>query len=277
MKKALGIGGIVLAVIVLLASTAYAFANAPEKGSMGVWGYIAAEKNAQLGIEESQIGADTLVVSKVVAPESAWVVVHLDDNGMPGERVGLKHVNKGESLKVSVPLTGVTSEKVIVAVHADRGTENKFDFDMEKKNTSPDRPFFVDKMELAKVVTVREFGVKADSGAALIEAVDQPGATTALTVARATAPTAAWVVVHVNDDGMPGERIGYIAIPAGENVNVRVPLDPSVDLKDSVLVAIHADRGVPGTLEFNMDDKLNSPDQPFFVDGKEVATKVTVK
>lgn len=277
MRKASGIVAIVLAVAILLALTAYAFANAPEKGSMGVWGYIADAKNAKLELSEEQLAVDTLVLDRVVAPEDAWVVVHLDDDGMPGERVGLEHVDKGENLKVSVPLKGVTSEKVFVALHADRATPDKFDFDMEARTTSPDRPFFVDGMELAMAVTVREFGVKVDSGEAAIEVSDQPGASEKLLVDRAAAPTGAWVVVHLNDDGMPGERVGYVQIPAGESTNVEVTLDSAVALTDSVLVAVHADRGVLGTFEFNMKDKLNSPDQPFFANGNEVATKVQVK
>ena len=85
-----------------------------------VWGYVAAEKNAQLAIDENQTGNDALVVKRVLAPTDAWVVVHLDDNGMPGDRVGLKHISKGESTDVEVPLKDVKSEKVIVAVHADK-------------------------------------------------------------------------------------------------------------------------------------------------------------
>lgn len=155
MKRALSIAGAALALLLLAGATVYAFANAPEEGSMGVWGYVAAEKNARLELVEEQVGVDTLALDKVVAPEDAWVVVHLDDNGMPGERVGLQHVDKGGSLDVKVALEGVTSEKVIVALHADRGTAGEFDFDMEDKEGSPDRPYFVDGMELAKVVTVR--------------------------------------------------------------------------------------------------------------------------
>ena len=55
MRKAFGIAGVVLAVVLLLASTAYAFANAPEKGSMGVWGYVASSKTAGLELSEKQI------------------------------------------------------------------------------------------------------------------------------------------------------------------------------------------------------------------------------
>jgi hypothetical protein len=76
---------------------------------------------------------------------------------------------------------------------------------------------------------------------------------------------------------MPGERLGFTQIPAGTSTDVKVALDPKITLPDSVLVAVHADRGTPGTFEFDMTDKFNSPDQPFFVDGNEVATKVVVK
>lgn len=241
-----------------------------------VWGYVTGEEFGQLEVSD-QPGVDTLVVKRVKAPSDAWIVVHLDDNGMPGDRVGVQHISKGESRDVKVALKGITSEKVIVAVHADKGEADNFEFDMEDKLGSPDRPFFVNNKELAKVVTVREFGVKAQNGEAAIAVTAQPGATDQITVDTATAPTAAWVVVHLNDDGMPGKRVGYTSIPAGTNSNVVVKLDPGVELTDSLLVAVHADRGVLGTLEFDMKDKLNSPDQPFFVGGTEVATKLEVK
>lgn len=241
-----------------------------------VWGYVTGADSGQLELTD-QIGVDTLVVERVKAPTDAWIVVHLDDNGMPGDRVGVQHISKGESRDVEVKLKGVTSEKVIVAVHADKGEADTFEFDMMDKLGSPDRPFFVGNKELAKVVTVREFGVKAQDGEAGIEVSPQPGATDRITVDNATAPTAAWVVVHLNDNGMPGKRVGYAAIPAGVNRNVVVTLKPGIDLGDSLLVAVHADRGVVGTLEFDMKDKLNSPDQPFFVSGNEVATKLEVK
>jgi predicted small secreted protein len=124
-----------------------------------VWGYVAGANFAQLDVAD-QPGVDTLVVKRVLAPTDAWIVVHADDNGMPGERVGLKHISKGESTNIEVPLNGLKSEKVIVAIHADKGTPGHFDFDMMKKAESPDRPFFVNEKELAKAVVVRESGAK---------------------------------------------------------------------------------------------------------------------
>ena len=55
-----------------------------------------------------------------------------------------------------------------------------------------------------------------------------------------------------------------------------MPLDP-VKLTPNLVVALHADKGDPGLFEFDMDDKINSVDQPFFVGGKEVAIKVPVQ
>lgn len=241
-----------------------------------VWGYVAAADSAQLEIEADQIGTDELVVDRVLAPGDAWIVVHADDNGKPGARVGLAHVSKGESTDVKVELKDVTTAKVIVAVHADRGEKDEFDFDMMNAKMSPDRPYFVDEKELALVVTVREFGVTAETGTAAIEVADQDASAGTLTIDRALAPTDAWIVVHLDDEGAPGQRVGLLHITAGETLGAVVDLEP-LPLTETLFVAIHADRGDAGVFEFDMMNKINSPDQPFFVDGEEVATAVTVK
>jgi hypothetical protein len=281
MKKRITRVGVLLALMFGALALAGCSALSESEGGMStenmkVWGYVASEKNAQLELDESQLGVDELVVSRVLAPEDAWIVVHLDDDGMPGERIGLERVKKGESTDVSVTLEGVTTPKVIVALHADRGGKGRFDFDMMNAKTSPDRPFFVNEEELAKVVAVREFGVDAAVGEAAIEVADQKGVAGSLTVDRALAPTDAWIVVHLDDDGMPGQRVGLARIPAGESRAVEVELDP-LALTDTVFVAVHADRGESGVFEFDMTDKLASPDQPFFVNGEEVAAAVLVK
>ena len=82
-------------------------------------------------------------------------MVHADDNGAPGERFGLAHIDAGETRDISVSIEGVPTDKVFVAIHADKGQPDVFDFDMMNKEMSPDRPYFVDRKELAAVVTVR--------------------------------------------------------------------------------------------------------------------------
>lgn len=251
-------------------------ADAEMSENPDVWGYVASADAAQLEITEMQQGATELVVDRVLAPQDAWIVVHLDDNGKPGARVGLERIEKGESLDVKVALEEVGTEKVIVAVHADRGERGEFDFDMMAPTMSPDRPYFVDEKELAVMVTVREFGVKTGAGTAAIEVDAQPGARETLTVKRALSPADAWIVVHLDDDGAPGARVGLARIPAGESLDVSVALEP-LPLTDKLFVAIHADRGEADVFEFDMMNKVNSPDQPYFVEGNEVAMAADVK
>jgi hypothetical protein len=122
---------------------------------MGVWGYVVSGSEAQLEVAETQGAADVVVVDRVLSPEQAWLVVHINDNGKPGERIGLVPVAEGESENVSVPLQGAAGvESAIVALHADKGTEGRFDFSMEEPTTSPDRPYFVDEKELARVTAL---------------------------------------------------------------------------------------------------------------------------
>ncbi len=251
--------------------------DAMSAAPTGVWGYVAGEQYAQLEVEGAQLGVDSLTVARVLAPTDAWVVVHLDDNGKPGARVGVQHISKGENLDVQVELKDVTSPKVIVAVHADKGESGVFDFDMKNMMKSPDRPFFVNEKELATVVTVRDFGIKATADEASLTLSDQPGASDSIVVDKVSAPEPAWIVVHLDNDGMPGKRVGYLSIPAGTSSDVVVKLSQDVKLTDSLLVAVHADRGDRGVLDFDMTDLVGSPDQPFFVDGKELAGAIRVK
>jgi hypothetical protein len=270
-----------LSVLVALASTVLISAGCMSSkpaatDTSKVWGYVAAPDKAQLEVVENQNGVDTLVVKRVLAPADSWVVVHADMDGKPGMRVGLTHVKKGETLDVKVPLKNLTTPKVIVALHADKGTPEKFDFDMMNKEMSLDRPFFVNGAELAKVATVRDYGVKATAETASLEASAQPGATSQIVISSVNAPTDAWVVVHLEKDGGPGQRVGLVHVRSGQTSDVVVPLEP-LKLTPNLVVALHADKGDPGLYEFDMDDKINSLDQPFFVNGKEVAIKVLVK
>jgi hypothetical protein len=275
MKK---MSAVILAVMMVLglALSGCAGQEEPTEGAMEVWGYVASADKAQLELDENQDGVNELVVDRVLSPGDAWIVVHADDNGKPGMRVGIAHIDKGESTNVKVKLEDLTTPKVIVAVHADKGTADEYDFDMMNKEMSPDRPYFVDGAELAKVVVVREFGIPTEAGTAAIEVADQPGVKGELLVARAVAPAGAWIVVHLDDDGAPGARVGLLHIPAGENTNVAVALDP-LPLTDKLFVAVHADAGTPDVFDFDMMNKINSADQPYFVGEEEVATAVTVR
>ncbi len=226
-----------------------------------------------------QIGAeDSITVDSVYAPDAAWIVVHKAVDGAPGERVGLARVEAGTSKDVEVELTEeMLPEQLIIAVHADRGTAEVFDFDMMDILGSPDQPYFVKGEEVAAVITVREFGYATPAGTSsvTVSAQDIMGGT--LMVDEAITPEAAWIVVHLDAGGAPGARVGLLRIPAGTTHDAMVQLDMSKRMTSTLFVAIHADRPELGMFEFDMMDRVNSPDQPYFVDGVEVATAVTVR
>ena len=142
-----------------------------------VWGYVAGERFAQLEVSDQEVADDTLVVERVLVPADAWIVVHVDDDGMPGDRVGLKRIRKGASRDVEVPLKDA-SEKVIVSVHADRGTPDKFDFDMMNKMQSPDRPFFVNDKELAEAIELEGLSVSSRDAEESMDSTAGPSSTT---------------------------------------------------------------------------------------------------
>lgn len=226
-----------------------------------------------------QIGVEgRLIVAEVNSPDDAWVVVHKEVDGAPGERVGLAAVKAGLTTDLQVPLsTDMLSENVIVALHADLGDSEVFEFDMGDRLGSADQPYFVDGNEVAAVVKVREFGYSTPFASAAILVEPQVVQDAFLKVRQAVAPEASWIVVHLDAGGMPGDRVGVMHIPAGKTSGAVVQLDASVELTDVLFVAVHADRGIPGMFEFAMADRVNSPDQPFFVDGEEVATGVSVR
>jgi len=139
--------------VVLIAGgiAAYSYAAGPQ----AMVGVVVAARNASFDVSKPVTGGQ-LTVDRVLAPDDSWVVVHLDMDGKPGTRVGVAHVAAGTSTDVVVELDPAVplTDKLIVALHADRGTRGKFEFDMKQFESSPDKPYFVDGKELAKEIPV---------------------------------------------------------------------------------------------------------------------------
>ena len=118
--------------------------------------------------------------------------------------------------------------------------------------------------------------VVAEDNVAL-EVSDQPGATDAIVVDEVLAPDDSWLVVHLDDDGKHGMRVGVTGVPAGLSRNVVIALDADAMLTDEVIIVLHADRGRRGEFEFAMDAFHRSPDKPYFVGFDEVSRRVSVR
>jgi len=121
-------------------------------------------------------------------------------------------------------------------------------------------------------------GVVTAPGTAALEVQDQLGVVGALKVDRVLAPSDSWVVVYQQGmGGMTGQRVGLVSVRAGETLDLLVPFDKGVRLTDDVVVVLQADKGIPGTFEFDAGRFAESPDKPYFIGGVELAKTVLVR
>jgi uncharacterized protein YraI len=92
----------------------------------------------------------------------------------------------------------------------------------------------------------------------------------AVTVPSAVATQPGWVVIHRDEGGAPGAVIGQVAVDAGVNNNVVVPIN--VDMATNTLFAmLHVDEGQAGVYEFP------GADVPVMVDGNVVVRPFEVQ
>lgn len=153
LNRAIAALGIVVALLVTGAAVAFALTSGSAPRRMV--GVVVSPSNAGLTVADQPGASRTLHVAALKVPGPSWVVVHLDENGKPGMRIGLAHVDAGAGRADVALKSAPTTEKLIVALHADRGTLGRFDFAMDHFDTSADKPYFVNGTELAREVAVR--------------------------------------------------------------------------------------------------------------------------
>jgi len=153
MRRLIKITMALAAAAALIALTVFSFMADSDK----MLGVVVAEGGATIEVADQLGERERIMVDRVVAPDDSWVVVHNTvDDGMPGPKVGITRIGKGESRDVVVELdqsVDLTAE-LLVVMHADRGVRDSFEFDMEYFDKSPDKPYFVDGMKLAKNITI---------------------------------------------------------------------------------------------------------------------------
>ncbi len=156
MRKFAIIAAATVGVVLFGALTVWTFAQARTHDYM-MLGVVVAEENVALDVSDQPGATDSIVVDEVLAPDDSWLVVHLDEDGMPGMRVGVARVPEGVSRDVVIELDddAVLTDDVIVALHADRGRRDEFEFSMDAFHRSPDKPYFVEFEEVARRVSVR--------------------------------------------------------------------------------------------------------------------------
>lgn len=95
----------------------------------------------------------------------------------------------------------------------------------------------------------------------------------AIRIGRVLAPDDGWVVVR--SSVAPGGVLGAARVRRGENRDVVVRLKAADAV--SVRVALHVDRGEPGTLEFDPARPDLALDRPVLVDGQAVESQLVLE
>lgn len=155
--------------------------------------------------------------------------------------------------------------------------------------------------EVAVLLAAVMFADKTPEGSLVVRASDasvrvspQSGPWGNLLVQQVVAPVPSWLVVQSERArGVPGEVLGYTAVPAGTTPNVEVDLSASRTMPNTLRVSLVADKGRAGSFEYypatgggggmmgagsQSSDGSATPvslDKPLAASGKPVAVIVT--
>ena len=73
-----------------------------------------------------------------------------------------------------------------------------------------------------------------------------------------------WVVFHKDDNGEPGEILGYVAVEGGSSLDVAIDV-PAEFSSETIHAMLHVDQGIIGQMEWP-----RGPDSPVYVGGEIV-------
>lgn len=274
-----------LAAVTVLAgcgSSADVEAASPPAGGMGmgaagaggmIAGVVAAPGDALLTFGPGSERDGSVVVERVKAPCDCWVVVRSAESNAI---LGKTRVSEGEHDDVAIPLSAADGPTVTVALHADCGVAEEFEFDDARIERSADRPVLVKRTPVASPLTLDGFGVLEAGHLSSLLAEDQPGVTNNLHVEYARVPGPSWISVRLIENGLPTQTVAYMARGKGESFAFDIPIN-GVALTERVMVTLHADTGVIGSYEYDSGDPLGSEDKPFVSAGRAVARTIRVK
>lgn len=181
------------------------------------------------------------VVERVYSHGPGWLVVYFDNEGQPGLIIGSAALVDGVNEKVEVEIVDTAVTNILhLRLHEDSEPGDGFDF------PRVDPPIVYDGRQ------VRPYTFNVDPGNYLI-VQDQLAVSTAETM-QVTIPTAVvnlpgWLVIQADDNGLPGDILGYTQLNEGlsQDIAVEIPNDLATDVLYAVL---HLDADEIGTFEY---------------------------
>jgi hypothetical protein len=102
---------------------------------------------------------------------------------------------------------------------------------------------------MALLLVVAPLALAQGSVVPSVTVKDQPIVNDTVTVDKVVSDGPGWITIHTDNNGEPGDVIGYSAVDNGDNTNVTVTITST--LSTPVLYAmLHVDKGTVGKYEF---------------------------
>lgn len=197
-----------------------------------------------------------IVLDTVASAEDAWVVVHADKNGAPGEVLGHTFLEAGISQNLPVLLQGDVTDTLHAVLHLDTGEPERYEFDEDE---SVDAPF-----ELNGTIASTSFSsiplVRLNDGIVIgSDLTRNNNEFVPFLIDSVLSDGAGWLVVQADDGtGIAGEVIGVAPVQHGYNANVIVEV-PQEDITAQLFATLHQDTGEALVFEYETVDEVDLP------------------
>jgi hypothetical protein len=203
-----------------------------------------------VAIDEQRTDGGSLLVGGVTLPAPGFVAVQRNEGGEPGTVLGVSELlpagDASDVLLALEPTLGVTG-LVFVVAYVDRNEDGVLSGIGEPGGDAVAVSAGGEPAVAAPVITVVPLGPVA------VAFEDQEGDGTAITVASLTLPSAGWMVLLLDEGGVPGARLGLSPrFPAGTSTDHVFVLDEPL-AEDAVL-------WIQVRIDFDEDGQLTEDD-----------------
>lgn len=195
----------------------------------------------EVTVADQELADDSSIfIDKVVAPEPGWIALQADQNDAPGKLLGFAPVDKGENEDVAISLNWHEASPTLHAVlYVDAGEMGRFE------GPEKDKPVVFGEEPV--IVTFKAI-LPPD-----ILIFDQPVLDGSITVDRATSLGPGWVVVYQDDEGRPGNIIGWSQLEDGVNHQIAITVTESA-VTPVLHLMLHEDQEIEGEFGFPRAD-----------------------
>lgn len=197
-----------------------------------------------------------LVIDRVTAVSDGWLVIHGDDNGAVGPVLGYAPVTAGDNEQVQVTIDPLQASPTLYAMlHTDVGTIGRYEF------PGVDAPVQVDGAALSA-----GFAIEVEALLPTIIVADQDlDYETVVGVQAVIALVPSWLIIHADEEGVPGPVIGQRLVPAGESYDLAIPID-RYRATPRLHAMLYEDTGESGRFEYP------AADPPILVNSRAVVS-----